>query len=371
MKRPKDPIHVTQPTLPSLDEFHESLKKIWDRKWITNNGQFHQQFEKELAQHLGVKQISIFNNGTIALLTALQVLRIKGEVITTPYSFVATANSILWNNLTPVFCDVDPVFGNLDATKLEALITPNTSAIMPVHVYGNPCDVEAIQKIADQYQLKVIYDAAHAFGVEQNEESILNAGDLSILSFHATKTFNTIEGGAIICHDAATKEKIDQLKNFGITDEVTVVAPGINGKVNELTAAYGLLQLKTIDADIEKSKAIATYYKEKLKAVKGIRFLEDMKNITHNYSYFPIFIDEKKYGTSRDELFFKLKENNIYGRRYFYPLITDFSTYKNFPSANEKKLITARKMADEVICLPFYAGLTSKDVDYIISMIKS
>ncbi|WP_223265887.1 DegT/DnrJ/EryC1/StrS family aminotransferase [Vicingus serpentipes] len=368
MKKPKNPILVTQPTLPNLDEFHASLKEIWASKWITNKGAFHQQFELELAKHLGVKYVSIFNNATIALLTALQALEIKGEVITTPYSFVATANSLMWNNLTPVFCDVDPIYGNLDAAKIENLITPNTTAIMPVHVYGTPCDVIAIEQVAKKHKLKVIYDAAHAFGVEVNNNSILNYGDLSVLSFHATKAFNTVEGGAIICHDDATKEKIDNLKNFGITDEITVVAPGINGKVNELIAAYGLLQLKTIDSDIEKCKTITTYYKEHLANIEGLKCMPDIKNTKLNYSYFPIFIDEEKFGMSRDELYFKLKENNIFGRRYFYPLITDFNTYKNFDSSN---LPIAKKIASQVICLPIYAGLTTAEVNYITAIINS
>jgi len=363
----KKPIFVTQPTLPNLDEFHTSLKEIWASKWITNNGTFHQQFELELAKHLGVNYVSIFNNGTIALLTALQALEIKGEVITTPYSFVATANSLLWNNLTPVFCDVDPIYGNLDAAKIETLITPNTTAIMPVHVYGTPCDVNAIEQVAKKYQLKVIYDAAHAFGVEVNNNSVLNYGDLSVLSFHATKAFNTVEGGAIICHDAATKEKIDQLKNFGITGETTVVAPGINGKVNELTAAYGLLQLKTIDSDIEKCKTITASYKEKLSNIKGLQCMPNIKNTKLNYSYFPIFIDENKFGMSRDELYNKLKENNIFGRRYFYPLITDFPTYKNLATVS---LPNAKEIAKQVICLPLYAALTQDEINYIISIIK-
>jgi len=371
LKKPKNPILVTQPTLPNLDEFHTSLKEIWKSKWITNNGTFHQQFEIELAKHLGVNYVSIFNNGTIALLTALQVLKIKGEVITTPYSFVATANSLLWNNLTPVFCDTDAVYGNLDPSKIEALITPNTSAIMPVHVYGNPCDVKSIQKIADKHQLKVIYDAAHAFGVNINNNSVHNYGDLSILSFHATKAFNTIEGGAIISHNAATKEKIDQLKNFGITGETTVVAPGINGKVNELIAAYGLLQLNTIDDDISKCKIINTYYKKNLKNIKGLRCLNDMVGTKHNHSYFPIFINKKEFGMSRNALYQLLKENNIMGRRYFYPLISDFPTYQNLPSANPKELNNAQLLAEQVICLPIYANLTTSEIDFIISIISN
>jgi len=371
LKKPKQPIYVTQPSLPNLDDFHISLKEIWDSKWVTNNGKFHQKFESDLANHLGVNNISIFNNGTIALLTALQVLKIKGEVITTPYSFVATANSIMWNNLTPIFCDIDPIYGNIDPSKIEALITPKTSAIMPVHVYGTPCDVNTIQKIADKHQIKVVYDAAHAFGVQKGGNSVFNHGDLSVVSFHATKAFNTIEGGAIISHTAEIKEKIDQLKNFGITGETDVVAPGINGKVNELIAAYGLLQLKTIDSDIEKCKNITNYYRKHLTDIKGIRFLSDIENVRHNYSYFPIFVEETIFGMSRDDLFFKLKENNIFGRRYFYPLITDFPTYKNLPSNTPNDLKNAKKIAKEVICLPIYADLSLKEVDFIIDSLKN
>ncbi len=369
MKISRKPILVTQPSLPSLEDFSISLEKIWKSKWLTNNGQFHQEFEQKLAKHLGVKYISLFSNGTLALMTAYKQLSLTGEVITTPYSFVATTHAMLWNNITPVFCDVDPIYGNLDADKIEALITDKTTAIVPVHVYGNPVDVDKIQKIAKKHNLKVIYDAAHAFGVEKDGQSILNFGDLSILSFHATKTFNTIEGGAIICHDAETKKQIDYLKNFGFENETSVIQTGINGKMNELQAAFGLLQLKTIDKDIAKRKKVANFYKKEFREVKGIRFLEDIKNIKHNYSYFPIFIEEE-YPMTRDHLYQKLKDNSIFARRYFYPLISEFSMYKNFDSANPKKLPNAVKMADQVICLPIYPELGQNEVEYVINQIK-
>ena len=368
IKRTK-PILVTQPSLPPLDEFIPYLEDIWQRKCLTNNGKFHQQFEKQLAEFLGVKYVSLFVNGTLALITALQQLRITGEVITTPYSFVATTHALWWNGIKPVFIDIESGHCNLNPEKIEAAITTKTTAIVPVHVYGNPCNVERIQKIADTYGLKVIYDAAHAFGVEKNGNSILNFGDLSVLSFHATKTFNTIEGGAIICHDQNTKKQIDYLKNFGFADEVTVVAPGINAKMNELQAAYGLLQLKTFKEQIEKCKKIANLYRELLSKVQGIKFLEDIKNVKHNYTYFPIFVD-KKYGMSRDELYEKLKEHNIYGRRYFYPLISQFSPYKGLDSAKPENLPVAEKIAKEVICLPVYTDLNIESVKLISKIIK-
>ncbi|RLD61981.1 MAG: DegT/DnrJ/EryC1/StrS family aminotransferase [Bacteroidetes bacterium] len=368
MESPKK-ILVTQPVLPPLEEFIPLLEDIWKSKWLTNNGKYHQQFEKQLAEFLGVKYISLFSNGTLALITALQELRITGEVITTPYSFVATTHALWWNGIKPVFVDIEPGYCNLDPEKIEAAITPKTTAIVPVHVYGNPCNVEAIQKIADKYGLKVIYDAAHAFGVEKNGTSILNSGDLSILSFHATKVFNTIEGGAIICHDEETKKRIDYLKNFGFAGETTVIAPGINAKMNELQAAYGLIQLKTYDEQIAKRKIIADNYRELLKDVKGISFLKDIPQVKHNYAYFPIFVDEKKYGMSRDKLYEKLKRNNIFGRRYFYPLISNFSTYKGLDSARQENLSVANQIADEVICLPIYPELTGSDVKRINSFI--
>ena len=363
-------IYVTQPALPPLDEFVESLKEIWGNKWLTNNGPFHQQFEKALAEYLGVKYISLFSNGTLALITALQTLKISGEVITTPFSFVATTHSLWWNGIKPVFVDIEPDYFNLDVAKIEAAITPQTTAIMPVHVYGNPCNVDQIQKIADTYGLKVIYDAAHAFGVNIEGKSVLNFGDLSILSFHSTKVFNTIEGGAIICHDEKTKQRIDYLKNFGIADEVTVVAPGINAKMNELQAAYGMLQLKYVDSNILKRKLITERYREQLKNVNGIHILDDINNVRHGYSYLPILVNTKEYGSTRDELFDKLKDNNIIGRRYFYPLISEFPTYRGLPSANPSNLPVAEKIASQVLCLPIYPDLSFDIVDRICSIIE-
>jgi dTDP-4-amino-4,6-dideoxygalactose transaminase len=363
-------IFVTSPLLPPLEEFILYLEKIWESKWITNNGDFHQQLEAALCEYLGVKYISVFTNGTLPLITALQALRITGEVITTPYSFVATTHALWWNGIKPVFVDIDPQTLNLDPKKIERAITPKTTAIMPVHVYGNPCNMEEIQKIADKYGLKVIYDAAHAFGVSLNGESILNNGDMSTLSFHATKTYNTIEGGALICHDEKTKKRIDYLKNFGFAGETEVVAPGINAKMDEIRAAYGLLNLKYVDKAIENRKIIAETYRKGLKSIKGISYLNDLQGVKHNYSYFPIFVYEKEYGITRDELYNKLKEKNIFGRRYFYPLISDFSTYRELDSANPINLPIANMVADQVICLPIYDNLELKDVKRVINVIK-
>ena len=362
-------ITVTSPLLPDLEEFKSLLQDIWQRKWLTNNGHYHQLLEKKLAEYLGVPYLSLFTNGTLPLITALQAMEIKGEVITTPYSFVATTHSLWWNGITPVFVDVEEKTGNIDPEKIEAAITPRTTAIMPVHVYGTPCDTKRIQEIADKYGLKVIYDAAHAFGVWQDGKSILEAGDMSTLSFHATKVYNTIEGGALICHDAETKKQIDYLKNFGFAGETEVIAPGINSKMDEVRSAYGLLNLKQVDSAIERRKAIAQRYKEALKTVAGLRYLEDVEGVKHNYSYFPIFIDEKEYGLSRDSLYAKLKDNNILGRRYFYPLISEFVTYKGLESAKKENLPVAHKLAESVICLPMYADLTDADVDRIIKVV--
>ena len=362
-------ITVTSPLLPNLDDFHEELKKIWDSKWITNNGSYHKKLEAALAEYLGVPYVSLFTNGTLPLLTALQALRITGEVITTPYSFVATTHSIWWNGCKPVFVDIDPATGNINPDLIEAAITPKTTAIMPVHVYGKPCDTKRIQEIADTYGLKVIYDAAHAFGVKVNGESILNAGDMSTLSFHATKVFNTIEGGAMIMHDLATKKRIDDLKNFGIHDEVTVVGPGINSKMDEMRSAYGLLNLKQVDSAIEARHQVAIKYREALRNVEGITFFDDMPGVKQNYSYFPIFIDEKKFGMTRDELFYKYREQNILARRYFYPLISEFSTYHHLPSSTKENLPNAHKMADSVLCLPMHHALTDEDIQRILDLI--
>lgn len=359
-------ITVTSPLLPDLDEFNQMLKEIWDSKWITNNGTFHKQLEKELAAYLKVPYISLFTNGTLPLITALQALRITGEVITTPYSFVATTHSLWWNGIKPVFVDVDPSNCGLDPNKIEAAITPKTTAIMPVHCYGKPCDTKAIQEIADKYGLKVIYDAAHAFGVEVDGESILNAGDMSTLSFHATKVYNTIEGGALVMHDEQTKKRIDYLKNFGFANETTVVAPGINSKMDEIRAAYGLLNLKQVDAAIESRKKVAQAYREALKEIAGISFFDDMPGVRHNYSYFPIFIDAEKFGKTRDELYFEMKAANVLGRRYFYPLISEFSTYRGLPSASRENLPEAYKLAETVLCLPMHHSLTNKDIERIL-----
>lgn len=345
---------VTQPSLPPLDEFIPYLEKIWENKILTNNGEFHQLLEVELARFLGVKYVALFTNGTLALLTALQTLNIKGEVITTPFTFVATTHALYWNNIKPVFCDIKEVDGNLDETKIEKLITSETTAILPVHVYGHPCNVEEIQRIADVYGLKVVYDAAHAFNVKVNNTSVLNFGDLSILSFHATKIFNTFEGGAIICHDENTKLRIDHLKNFGFVNETSVITHGINAKMNEFQSAMGLLQLKFIDEYIRKSKAIYEFYVKEISNVYGIDVFDFKQGITYNYSYFPILIREC-YPLTRDDLYEKFKSHNIYVRRYFYPLVTEFSPYRD--SINDFKLPVANKLAKQILCLPIYPFL--------------
>ena len=366
----KEQILVTSPLLPDLQEFNHCLQQIWDSKWITNNGSFHQQLEKALAEYLGVEYISLFTNGTLPLITALQALGLtKGEVITTPYSFVATSHSIWWNQLTPVFVDIEEETCGMDPAKIEAAITENTVAIMPVHCDGKPCKTEQIDAIAKKHGLKVIYDAAHAFGVRVNGKSILNAGDISTLSFHATKVYNTIEGGALVCHSAEMKHQIDNLKNFGFRGEVTVEAPGINGKMDEVRAAYGLLNLKQVDAAINARHKVANAYREALRDVKGIRFFDDMVGVRHNYSYFPIFVDAEQYGMTRDELYEKMKAENVYGRRYFYPLITAFDPYKDYPSAAPENLPVATKMADQVICLPMHHALREEDVKRVIDCI--
>jgi dTDP-4-amino-4,6-dideoxygalactose transaminase len=370
MTEPKKspPIYVTQPLLPPLEEFIPYLQQIWESKRLTNNGPFHQQLEQALCDYLGVKHVALFTSGTVALITALQTLRITGEVITTPYSFVATAHSLLWNGIKPVFVDVDPISLNLDPGRIEAAITPQTTAIMPVHCYGHPCDVDRIEKIADNYGLKVIYDAAHAFGVQLRNDSVLNHGDLSVLSFHATKVFNTFEGGAIVCHDAKTKQRIDHLKNFGFVDEVTVVAPGINGKMSEINAAFGLLQLKGIDAALLKRKTIDAQYRETLAGVKGIHCLSVTGEKVSNYAYFPILV-QPDYPLSRDQLYQKLHDNGIYARRYFYPLISDFPMYRGMLSAAHANLPVARKVSEQVICLPIYPALSGEQVNSIVKLV--
>ena len=364
-------IFVTQPFLPPLEEFIPYLEKIWENKWLTNIGPFHQELEEKLAEYLGVKYVSLFANGTLGLITALQELRISGEVITTPFSFVATAHSLWWNNVKPVFVDIEPDYFNIDPDKIESAITPQTTAILPVHVYGNPCNIARIQEIADKYGLKIIYDAAHSFGVKINDDSILNYGDMSVLSFHATKVYNTFEGGAIVCHEEATKKRIDNLKNFGFVNETTVVTPGINSKMNEFQAALGLLQLKYVDKNITKRREITEKYRTGLRDVKGITFLNDIENVYHNYSYFPILINKEEYGISRDELYEKLKQNDVYGRRYFYPLISNFPTYSSLRSALKSNLIVANRIANAVICLPIYPGINQIVLNKIIKLIRN
>ena len=365
-----NPIYVTSPLLPSLEDFTFLLKEIWESKMLTNNGNFHQKLEEELAKYLKVPYLSLFTNGTLPLITALQAMRITGEVITTPFSFVATTHSLWWNGIKPVFVDIEPETCNLDPSKIEAAITPRTTAIMPVHVYGKPCKTKEIQEIANKYGLKVIYDAAHAFGVEINGESILNFGDMATLSFHATKVYNTLEGGALVVHDEQTKKRIDYLKNFGFASETEVVAPGINSKVDEVRAAYGLLNLKQVDHAINSRRKVAIRYRDELQGVKGITFFNDIPGVRHNYSYFPIFINAEEYGMTRDELYFKMKEHNVFGRRYFYPLISTFSTYRGLDSANPDNLPIATQMSNNVICLPMHHALSENEVEYILQIIK-
>jgi dTDP-4-amino-4,6-dideoxygalactose transaminase len=364
----KKNIYVTQPQMPPLEEFLPYLEKIWESKWLTNAGPFHQQLEFALSEYLGVEHLSLFSNGTIALITALQALRATGEVITTPFSFVATAHSLLWNGIKPIFVDIDPVSLNLDPKKIESAITPHTTAIMPVHVYGNACAVDEIQQIADRYGLKVIYDAAHAFAVEHDGGSLLRYGDLSVLSFHATKVFNTFEGGAIVSPDAATKQRIDFLKNFGFADELTVVAPGINGKMNEVQAAFGLLQLKHVDAAIVRRKHIDMRYRDLLASIRGIRCLPLTATERHNYSYFPILV-ESDYRHSRDGLYDLLKRNNVFSRRYFYPLISQFPMYRGFTSAAPSNLPVATEVAQKILCLPIYPDLLDDEIETICTLI--
>ena len=364
-------ITVTSPLLPDLDEFYKSLKDIWQRKWLTNNGSYHKALETALCDYFKIPYISLFTNGTLPLITALQAMRVTGEVITTPYSFVATTHALWWNGIKPVFVDVDPETGNLNPDKIEAAITPKTTAIMPVHVYGNPCDVEKIKKIADTYGLKVIYDAAHAFGVRMNGHSILEYGDMATLSFHATKVYNTIEGGALVTRSAEQKQHVDYLKNFGFADETVVVAPGINSKMDEIRAAYGLLNLKQVEGAIAHRRDIARLYRRELADVNGIRCLQDMDGVVHNYAYFPVFVNEKEYGMSRDALYELMKDHGICGRRYFYPLISSFSTYRGLDSAQPEKLPVANKLANDVICLPIYADLAEADAGRVVEIIKN
>jgi dTDP-4-amino-4,6-dideoxy-D-glucose transaminase len=364
----KKPIFVTRPDLPPLEAFLPYLENIWQNRVLTNNGPYHRQLEAALAGYLGVEHLALMANGTLALVTALQALRVSGEVITTPYSFVATAHSLLWNNLKPVFVDIDPDTCNIDPSRIEEAITPLTTAILPVHCYGTPCDVVAIQHIADTYGLKVIYDAAHAFGVECRGESVLGHGDLSVLSFHATKVFNTFEGGAIVCPDAKTKQRVDYLKNFGFADEVTVTAPGINGKMSEFNAALGLLQLERIDAALQRRRDIEAIYRQALSEVPGVRLLPLAPDVRGNASYFPIFIGEE-YPMSRDDLYDKLRGAGVYARRYFFPLISDFPMYRGLPSASVDRLPHAFRASRSVLCLPIFPDLADADIERVLALV--
>lgn len=369
MRKMSEKIYVTQPFLPPLEDFIPYLKDIWDSKWVTNNGKYHQSLEKELALFLGVKYISLFTNGTLALIASLKALEISGEVITTPFSFIATAHALRWNGIKPVFVDIEPGYCTIDVEKIEATITPKTTAIMPVHVYGNPCDYEKIQGIADRYGLKVIYDAAHAFGVKKNNESILNYGDLSVLSFHATKSYHTFEGGAVVCHTAEMKQRIDFLKNFGIVDELTVVGTGINAKMNEFQAALGLLQIKYYDQVIQDLAKKDEMYRNLLKNINGVEILPLPSDVKGNFGFFPIFIDAEKYGMDRDSLYENLKSNNIFARRYFYPLICKHPIYRDLPSSRSTNLQVAERKAQQVLCLPIYHGLKKETIGKICTLI--
>jgi dTDP-4-amino-4,6-dideoxygalactose transaminase len=364
-----DPIYVTRPSLPPLDEFMGSLREIWDSHQLTNNGPFHQRFEAALAKHLGVSYVSLFCNGTVALQVGLQALEVTGEVITTPFTFPATTHAIHWNHCRPVFCDIEPTTCNLDADKLEELITPNTSCILPVHVYGNPCDVHRLQEIATEHRLKLFYDAAHAFGVKLNGESVLNFGDLSMLSFHATKVFNTVEGGALITNDPQLKQRIDYLKNFGFANETSVIAPGINGKMNELQAAYGMLQLKYVGAEIDERRQLTEVYRRGVTGIPGLRFLHDVPGVTHNYSYFPVFVDGQEYGTTRDDLCARLRKQGICARRYFYPLVSDFVDSLELVRPPARLFEFAPALADQVLCLPLYGQLDFTSVERVLQLL--
>jgi len=366
----KEPIYVTRPLLPSIKDYKKRIEDIWESQWITNNGQQHQELENKLQDYLKVDNLSLINNGTIALQIALKSLDLKGEVITTPFTFAATPHSISWNCLKPVFCDIDPETLNIDPDKIEDLITDKTSAILAVHVFGTPCDVDKIQKIADKYGLKVIYDGAHAFGTEINGTAIGNFGDITMYSFHATKLFNTIEGGALACNDKKLKEKIDLFKNFGIKNENEVVTIGTNGKMNEFQAAMGLEVLKEVDDERKKREEIKQVYYNKLKDIEGINFIHDINNVKNSYQYLVIRINKDKFGFSRDELYEKLKEYNVYTRKYFYPLCSNYDCYNGFNSATKENLPVANKVVNETLSLPFYGDLGKEKTIKICNFIQ-
>ncbi|MBN2450477.1 MAG: DegT/DnrJ/EryC1/StrS family aminotransferase, partial [Lentisphaeria bacterium] len=362
-------VTVTRPSLPPLEEYVKLLADIWDRRWLTNKGHYHDLFEAALAEYLGVPYLSLFCNGTMALEVGLQALRVTGEVITTPYSFVATTHAIYWNRCRPVFCDIEAETCTLDPDRVESLITPRTTAILPVHVYGNPCRTGALQHIAETHGLRLFYDAAHAFGVHVDGVPIVRFGDLSMLSFHATKVFQTAEGGALVTDDPKLKQRIDFLKNFGFADEVTVVGPGTNGKMNELQAALGLLQLRHVGEEVARRRAVAELYRRRLEGVPGVRLMPEPMGVTRNHGYFPIFIEQSAYGMDRDALYGRLKEAGIHGRRYFYPLISEFPTYRNCAGARPDSLPVASRMAREVLCLPIYGELSLAAAEQVAAMV--
>jgi len=362
-------IDVTEPYLPPLEEFIPYLQQIWESKRLTNSGPLHLQLEMELAEFLGVDHIALLANGTTALLIAFEALQLSGEVITTPYSFVATTHALRWKNLTPVFVDIDPDSLTIDPKKIEAAITPRTSAILAVHVYGQPCDVAAVQRIADTHHIKLIYDAAHSFAVQDQGGSILRHGDLSILSFHATKVFTTFEGGAVVCRDAEMKHRIDSLKNFGLGGMDAAFDAGINGKMSEIHAAFGLVQLQHVRKAINLRKRIDNRYRQQLGGIPGIKLFSLTAGITQNYSYFPILIQES-YGTSRDELYYLLSDQQIFARSYFSPLISNCASYRILPSARKNNLPIANFCEDQVLCLPLSPSLTDEDVDRIVAVIR-
>ncbi|MBI9016341.1 MAG: DegT/DnrJ/EryC1/StrS family aminotransferase [Phycisphaerae bacterium] len=358
--------------MPDLSDYQKSIAKIWENQWLTNYGPFYRQFQVELMQYMQVEHLTLFNNGTNALMVALQALRINsGEVITTPFTFAATSHVLYWNNIKPVFCDIEPETFNIDPGKIENLIGPDTKAIMPVHVYGNPCDMKAIEKIAQRHGLFVIYDAAHAFGVQLNNRPLSDFGDISAYSFHATKLFSTIEGGALVSNSKSRNDRVHSLSNFGIANEETVIGPGINGKMNEMQASFGLLELQLVENEIAKRQKIAIQYRKFLKDIPGVRTLDDIPGVKHNYAYFPILIDAELYGTDRDNLNIILRKCNIIPRKYFYPLCSHYPCYRSLASANPDNLAVAEKTASQVLCLPMYGALTSETVDIICQMIKS
>jgi dTDP-4-amino-4,6-dideoxygalactose transaminase len=365
------PVFVTRPTMPNLDDYARKLEPVWESRWLTNEGQLQVELRDGLCESLGLEHLSLCCNGTVALLIALQAERVNGgEVITTPFTFAATVHALYWNRIRPVFCDIDPVTFNLDPRHIEGLITPETRAILPVHVFGYPCDIDAIEEIAVRHGLAVIYDAAHAMGVGYRGRSLLGYGDLSIASFHGTKLFSTGEGGAVVSSTEARKQRVDLLKNFGITGEESVIGPGMNGKMSEFQAAFGLLQLDGLADEISRRHALTDRYRDRLRDVPGLWFREDLADVQHNYSSFPVLIESDEFGLNRNQLCEYLKRFNVHARKYFYPLCSHFPTYSSLPSSNPEKLPVAERVADRVLCLPLYGTLGEESVDRICSIIR-